>query len=249
MNLTEIKSEFQILFEDLATSGSKGLDDYEISVMLTMAQEFMVKEFAGQGLETPIQELIKVREADLADDGLQPVGLEYSKYPTALLYKGSSAMVTLQRTLIENVPDTNIGNPVGDSKQSFVPVAIVTSQVIDRMLMGAYKYPPKNLAYVVVGVAREIVYPPLKLLTAIATGNNENVNTTGAIYYRREVDYPSPIILADGLAPINGIAVETDPVLPEYIHRDIIKTAVDLAVDFYIGQPEKAIDNGSSGNK
>ena len=74
MLLTELNSEFEILFEDLATAGSKGLDDYEKSVCYTYAQDSLVKQLAEGNLLDPIKSLV---------DTFQNTGPGVSEYKQA----------------------------------------------------------------------------------------------------------------------------------------------------------------------
>ena len=44
MTTTEFSNEFDILYESIASNGAPPLDDYEKSVLLTQAQEILVKD-------------------------------------------------------------------------------------------------------------------------------------------------------------------------------------------------------------
>lgn len=43
MTVQEFRNEFDILYDDIATKGAPGLDDYEVSIFLTYAQEELIK--------------------------------------------------------------------------------------------------------------------------------------------------------------------------------------------------------------
>ena len=144
MNLRELKNEFEILFEDLATSGSKGLNDYEKSICYTYAQESLIKTLAERGNMKDIQELIKFNVDASGTSSHYRTGRKYSKVPNLLVYLDS----------------------ILKSTSKDIPAIEVPQTVISNMLASAYQYPPANLAYVVVGEDTDIVFPPLYFTTA-----------------------------------------------------------------------------------
>ena len=141
MTENELIEEFNILFEDLATAGSKGLDNYEKSICYTYAQEQIVKQLAIQGQLTHIRDLVKI------DTSL--VGtFTASKYKTG---KNIAIPPTLLQEIAYFATDTDRD----------ITGALVPQQVIDTMLSMPYHYPPKHLVYVVVGEDTNIVFFPL----------------------------------------------------------------------------------------
>ena len=216
MNLTELASEFTILFEDLATQGSKGLDDYEKSVCFTHVQEQVIKQLAQAKMLDPISTLVKFSEETTIQTSIYTTAKEFTK-------------VNSPFHVCSYFIKSNNGGDIGCIEQE--------GKFITSLLASPYKYPPKNLAYVVMGETRNIVFPPFNYdLKSLVT---------------KYVEYPSPIILSalSGEDSINGITIATDPILDKAFHRELVKLAVQYAIEIYIGQPEKQVPNDSSRNK
>jgi hypothetical protein len=205
MDSTELKDEFEILFEDLATSGSKGLDIYEKSVCYTYAQEQLVRQLMKEDLYA-ISGLIKTK--------LEPTGTQ-SEYKTGKNYPLSPSEIGI------------LGYYASSVKKD-IPATEVPQQVIDKLLLAPYQYPPKNLVYVVVGEDTNVVFLPLNF---VPTG-----------FTTRYVAYPPPIILGtlQGVT-INGLSTESPPSITEDYHRTLVEAAVQYAIKVYIGQPEKEV--------
>ena len=219
MNSKELNNEFEILFEDLATAGSKGLDGYEKSVCFTYAQDSIVKSLARQKDLVDIIELVKFNEDTVSSSSVYRNGISYKAVPKALM--------TLDHFLRSTNEDIT---------------AILTPQaIIDSMLSSAYKYPPKNLAYVVVGENIDepgfIVFPPLFF--------------TPEAFVTRFVTEPTPVILEilTGGLTIRGESSITLPMLKDSYQSELVNAAVQFAIKLYIGQPEKEAGNDGSRNK
>lgn len=213
MDLTELTSEFDILFEDLATAGSKGLDDYEKSVCYTYAQEQLVKQLAKTD-PSSIASLITVQSETTSTAGKYKTGKKYS-------------IVTGDMEILGYFASDNVKD---------IPGTEVPQQVIDKMLLAPYQYPPKSLVYVVVGEDTNEVFLPL--------------NFTATSFNTRYVSYPPPIILSTltGDDTINGIQTESLPSVSDAYMRALVNAAVQYAIKLYVGQPEKEVPDGSAGN-
>lgn len=214
MNLTELKSEFDIAFEDLATAGSKGLDNYETSVCLTKGQELLIlKLLSSKDIGNLRAVIVDDFNASKLGDSMFPGGRKF--------FVGENVLGILDRVVIN-----------GDMAISVqeVPPGVITS-----MYKSAYKYPPKNVAYVMVGENTEVVFPPLNFVIGE--------------YRYSFVKQPHMIVLENTIGP-EGVALPAfDPTLHEPMHRQIIDFAVKYAVTTYMGQPEKSTGNGNSGDK
>ncbi len=215
MNLSELNNEFDVLFEDMATAGSKGLDTYEKSLCYTYAQDQLIKGLAVKGDYRDIEHLL-----DFYSDSS---GGSPSIYRTALQYS------SVQGALVEL-------NYFLKSLNKDIPAEKVPIAFIDKMLNSAYQYPPKNIAYVVVGEDSKLVFPPLYFnITEFVT---------------RYVKLPTPIILenlAGGLT-IREISTATNPILDDRFETELIQAAVQFAIKIYIGQQEKEVSNDTGGN-
>jgi len=141
MTNAELTSEFEILFEDLATAGSKGLDNYEKSVCYTYAQEVLIRALAKSGQLEPIRSLVKVETVSV------PAG-------ASTFYKTGKDIPIAAEKFYE------VGFYGSDADKD-IPAKVVPQDVIDSMLVMPYQYPPINLVYVVVGTNAYVVFFPL----------------------------------------------------------------------------------------
>ena len=215
MILTELKDEFKIAFEDLATSGSKGLDEYEISVCLTKGQENVIYQLMQAGDMHNLSPIIDVLSLSTPiGAGVMLMG-NGSRYATP-----ENAMGILDRVV-----------KYGDD---IIGTEVVPPGVISNMFKAAYKYPPKNVAYVMVEENSETVFPPLNYLIGE--------------YVYTYIKYPRDIVL-EGVITNNVTVPASNPSLNSPLHRRIVEAAVQYAVGTYIGQPEKTLGNDNSGNK
>ena len=215
MNSTELKSEFDILFEDLATNGSKGLDDYEISVCLTKGQEIVIDALLAQQDLEKLAPLTKIQKESTSLP---------SEYATAKQYAHPvDSKRIIRRFLTSSLP-----------YQGQIPVIAPGPGPIDSMLMSPYKYPPKNLAYVIVEENTDVVFPPLTYALSF--------------YNFLYVKYPKPITIGTQL--MNGQSyTDNPPSLNTDLHRAIVEAAVNFAVKVYIGTPETPIKDAGTGNQ
>jgi hypothetical protein len=215
MLLKELNSEFGLLFEDLSTAGSKGLDDYERSICFTVAQERIITALASQKNLSEIQDLVVFN-------------IETNDSPSP--YMNSVQYNSLNESLLDL--DFSISSINKD-----IPAVRVPMLVIDNMKGTAYQYPPKDLAYVVVGESTYIVFPPLYFDVIKFT--------------TRYVKTPTPVILSalDNGDSIKGISNPTEPVLKDSYQDELVDGAVKYAIAAYIGVPEKEVQNDGTGNK
>lgn len=227
MTSSELKSEFRIMFEDLATSGSKGLDDYEMSVCLTVGQDNVIMGLVAEGNMDQLRKLIKYTETNMDPADAEIFGaISYWKVPIA-----DSVLVALDRVIrgVEVLPDTSI-------KTYGIEGVTVPPGTIAKLHSAAYKYPPKNVAYVMVGEGSDSVFPPL--------------NFPVKSHMLAHIEKPQAITIGgQPMGDLGVILVDGPPSLPSGLHRSIIKAGVEYAVGVYIGQPEKQVQDGGSGNK
>lgn len=218
MNLTELNNEFKVLFEDLATSGSKGLDDYERSLCFTYSQEDISRQLASSGVLDPISTLVKNSEETALLTSIYDTAKDVAKVSDPFFVLGYFVK----------------SNTVENSDVGATPVSMAF--INGSILSGPYKYPPKNLAYVVMGETNITVFPPFNYdLKSLVT---------------RYVEKPTPVILTSltGGDTIDGLSTPTAPVIAASYHTELVKRAVEFAVKTYIGQPEQEV-NGGQRNK
>lgn len=208
MNLTELNNEFEVLFEELATSGSKGLDVYEKSLCFTFAQTMLAKSLLK---DNQLDQLVNLIEFNVESSATP------SQYFNGQLYAASYTELGL------------LGMHLKGSNYD-IPVVAITTGDLDKLLSGPYKYPPKDLAYVVMGSDTHVVFSPF--------------NFTPTSLVTRYLRQPTPIVLENltGGLSIEGVTGATLPELPNSLHVELIGAAVNYAIKTYIGVPEKEVE-------
>lgn len=226
MLLTELNSEFDVLFEELATNGSKGLDMYEKSLCYTFAQSRIVDDLIKTKTYSFSQTLlatVNLGVTTVNDDMYGDYCKNYNTSPE--IYKVLGYVVRGKRdkeTFFTSIP----GIEVDDKK-------------INDLLTLPYKYPPKDLAYVLrvqnSGTSNKIVtavFAPFKFAI---------IDTL----FVKCILTPTPIILEDfsNGETIGGLDKGTKPILDEFLRDKLVEAAVLYAIDKYVGMPEREIPN------
>tara|TARA_R110000851_G_scaffold87648_1_gene191082 strand:+ start:37722 stop:38357 length:636 start_codon:yes stop_codon:yes gene_type:complete len=208
MLLSEINAQFDLRFENLTTAGTIGLDDYEKSICLTYGQLELVKAYAEA------EDLLHI-DGTIDFNSMTPA--TSNNYEKAYEASPLNAIKILDRTLIDTVDNTY--RIMGE---------VVPASTIREMINAPYKYPPKNVVYVLVGENAEIVFPPI----GFQVGD----------YIRRYVKYPTPVILTQlsGADSIDGLQAPTDSILSDTGQNEMITVAVAFAIETYVGQPKQS---------
>lgn len=247
MTLQEFSLEFDILYNNVTSNSAPPLDEYEKSVFLTMAQLEIVKElYSGRnqlGLAVETNEEVRQYLKSLIKENSEIPTLEnnedFSTYYRYKISKDRSSYIAILREWIEVaqsqsdvVPATNL--------YSQIPVLPVTQDNILQLVNNPFKGITKKRALRTEIDGNVYIYfqPPNK----------------GTAYTFRwtYLDMPTPIILtqlpnvvdATGnyLLKIEGVDVTTEGKecgLPTVLHRDILKRAVQLAKQTYVGQTQE----------
>ena len=217
----------QAQFGEQASRQEIALDEYEKSVLLTQAQDIVVKSYfdralntQGQGFDdTPRRQvdfssLIKIAELEeTTGDTFDERGILF-KLPTKTV--GTDTVTDVLFILNEKM--------MVDGK-SYVIVPISYKEY-DREMSKPFAQPLKKQAW--------------RLFQNQATGFDlmselipkETLNITNPVYRIRYVRRPRPIVLEnmpDGLS-IDGINTASDCELNPILHMDILNKAVELAI-------------------
>tara|TARA_R110000796_G_scaffold215461_3_gene331447 strand:+ start:1677 stop:2426 length:750 start_codon:yes stop_codon:yes gene_type:complete len=246
MTTTEFNNEFDLGYDN-ASKGAPGLDMYEKSVLLTQAQEQIVKEaYSGytpnrvsfEGSEKRRRQLSElVRDyktiSEITKFGGKPNTVDMSLIDSSQLF---ALPLDLMYIILEKV------TLEGSSSQ--VTVKPVTHDEYNVNIGNPFKQPNKRRAW------------RLDLFKAGAIQQAE-LFAIGTItqYQIRYVKKPVPIILANfeseaelqGLGlTVDGINNQTECELNTEIHRDILLRAIDLAV---LQERENVLANRINTNK
>lgn len=239
----------QAAFGDQASQREIVLDEYEKSVLLTQAQDIIVKSYfegsTGQGFDDSIRRqvdfssLIKVSdlsptEGSSSYKAFDTRGIVYD-LPKVLGGTNTEVLYILNEKLIET-KYISIGEQEVTETKEYVVVPI-NYREYDREMSKPYAQPLKKQAWRLFqnmtsgfDVKSEII-PKFNIILTSDPNHPEEGEST-LIFRIRYVKRPSPIVLEDlpsGLS-IDGKSDESPCELNPILHMDILAKAVELAV-------------------
>lgn len=230
MTTVEFSKQFDILYNNIDSNNSVGVNEYEKSVFLTKAEYEIINNYFNAKLNKPNEGIddSPKRQIDLSNLITISTPVETT---VASFYKG------VTYTLPDNIMFILNETVVADNRTlSVIPVSYMDySKVLDK----PFKYPIKNEAWRLLSnsssLTSEIIGPP-----NIALSN----------YTLRYIRRPKPIILTTlgindyiGLS-IDGITAITECELSTSLHREILQRAVELAKSAYQGDLNSAVQLG-----
>lgn len=232
MTTQEFNTEFDVLYNNIASNGAPGINEYEKSVFLTKAQNELIKAY-----------FLKVSnklQSGYDDNALQQTNfsnlivlktyqnndLEEAKYSSIANSKSvvmpKNSLFILNEQLL--VTDTN-------NKNKTLIVVPINGDAYSRLLSKPFKRPLKNQAW--------------RLDVNMESTENEQyadliptAGTTIKGYQIRYVKKPTPIILTtleDGIT-IDGEFEEMTCKLNPILHQEVLQRAVELAKASYTGE-------------
>lgn len=217
MTPTEFKNEFDLLYNNIMSDMAPGLDDYEISLFLTQAQEELVQQlYSGSGSFAGFEANERVRRnlANLLHTNTITVTTP-NKYGNYFVYSIDIANNILH-IISERVEIGSLSCCNPEDNKKWVNVAPVKYDEINKVLENPFRRPNN----------RQVL--------RMDEGTNRVKIISKASVYKYEYDWlqkPSPIIVSDLPAgfSINGVSTAQTSTLDESLHRPIIKYAVQLA--------------------
>ena len=231
----------QGMFGEQSSRGEIVLDEYEKSVLLTQAQDIIVKQyFEGGGVnggfddsarrQVDFSNLITVEEIiKEASPTLTPYDERSLIYKTPTTVTGKAKVLYILNEKI--VVSTTSGQPAVTTKRQYVVVPINYKEY-DRQMSKAYAQPLKKQAW---RLFQDGGTSALDLYSEIIPV--ENSITSGEIpkYKIRYIRRPQPIILTNldfttqADLEIDGIKTVSECELNPILHMDILNKAVELA--------------------
>ena len=219
-------------FGDAASASSIQLDEYEKSVLLTQAQDEVVKSYfdarltvQGQGFDN--SERRQVDFSNLIFEDEIPVtgtagGFDSRGYQVSLNNLTPKPLFLLNEALEVTFVNNNT-----TTKKRYVIVPIHYREY-DRVMSKAYAQPLKKQAWRIFNNAAATFDMTSEIIpiAGVATG------ATTVTYKLRYVGRPTPIILIalpDNLQ-IDGLSAKTECVLNPILHHDILNRAVEIAM-------------------
>ena len=242
------------------------LDEYEKSVLLTQAQDIIVKSYfdgslnqAGQGMDDSprrqidFSSLIRVAElepAEFDDDEKIPTfddrGIIY-KMPKRCEACGTTDVLFILNEKLTQVfsRSTSGGESEIIRKKDFVIVPISYTEY-DRKMSKPYAQPLKKQAWrlfqnkaIGFDINSELI-PRFNVTEGVIDGDTSNPINSTFIYKIRYIRRPQPIILVDlpNDLEIDGMSTESNCELNPILHTDILNKAIELAIATRGGTPQ-----------
>jgi hypothetical protein len=250
MTTKEFSMRFDVLWNNISSNQSPGLNEYEKSVVLTKAQKQLVNEYFN----------IRVDGAGGGFDGSQRRQYDFSSIIKTRkldinLTIPQDEMIDSRSKVYKLPPDyfLAVNEQMFYKNKQYVVIPIDYAEY-QRLMMKPYQYPPKRAAW--------------RLITNDSTveliGNFEGTPA----YYMRYVRTLNPIILTDlgeeygyeeseygeseeetppvPLVTIDGKYLITECELPEECHEEILERAVTLAKIIWQGETSTQAQAASS---
>ena len=230
MTLQEFNTNFDLLYNNIASNQAPGLDEYEKSVFLTNAQLELVKNYFNpkgnkyqEGFDqSPKRQLDFSTITDLMvydiTDALPNV-MKFNEDSIVFPYNDNFLFIIQElATVTDSVTRTDKN----------VNIRSITNVEYMMAMNKPYKYPFKHEGWRIIHNTDD-----RKLELLLSYGDRLKS------YKIRYIKRPTPIILTNlsslGLT-IDGISTPTDCILDEAMHAEIVQRAVELAKMSYDSQ-------------
>jgi|TARA_R110000796_G_scaffold236214_1_gene355449 hypothetical protein len=221
MTTLEFKEAFNTLYNNINSMASPGFDDYEISLLLTLAQEELVKNYNDptsnikqEGFEGSDKRRIDLKEliTDYKITG-QLSSPTYRISQESVIYQIPNNVFLIKQEQATVLLDC--GN------NRIVSVIPKTHDEYNRQIKNPFKKPNSNKVW-------RLDYNSSEPGTNIVELISSQLITE---YHMRYLKFPDPIIisnLTDGLT-INGFTSSRTSELNREVHSEIVRRAVELS--------------------
>ena len=230
MTLQEFNTNFDLLYNNIASNQAPGLDEYEKSVFLTNAQLELVKNYfnpKGNKYQEGFDQSPK-RQLDFSTITDLKVYNITDALPNVVKFNEDSIVFPYDDNFLFIIQElaTVIDSVTGANKN--VNIRSITNVEYMMAMNKPYKYPFKHEGWRIIHTTDD-----RKLELLLSYGDRLRS------YKIRYIKRPTPIILTDlsslGLT-IDGISTPTDCILDDAMHAEIVQRAVELAKMSYDSQ-------------
>jgi len=204
MTNTEFANEFDIIYENISSGNAPGLEPYEKSVILTQAQESLVRSLLAAKSYDPIADLIDTVEitSSAVTTKIDPRSVAFI-LPTDYLEISNEVVID------------------GSGQYSVIPLPYVE---YTTLMLKPYKYPRVRSAWKLLNTNDS----DAKIVEILAA-----YGITPVTYKATVVNYPTPIIFTGVTQTIRGVSAPSDTNLKDSLHPSILDHAVKLAEQYY----------------
>ena len=228
MNVNEFKTEFNLAYNNLASNQASGLDEVEISIYLTKAQNILTDALYGEfeKSEEARRKLAKlVVTARLNTVQVPEASIIYPEYTATYQPLTDIRYIINEQLKMSNQADNCV-------KDSFILVQPILHDEIDKVVNNPFRFNNKRA---------------LRLDTSYNNSNYIEILSKDkehiAYYQIRYVKNPEPIMLytyaqypndtIDGVTPPTILPTGDLGSLPKETHRQIVEIAAKLAYADY----------------
>ena len=234
----------QGMFGEQASKGEIVLDEYEKSVLLTQAQDIILKQyFEGGGVNGGFDDSAR-RQVDFSNlitveeltKEISPTITTYDE--RSLIYKTPATVTGRAKILYilneKIVVSTTIGEPAVTTKRQYVVVPINYKEY-DRQMSKAYAQPLKKQAWRLFQDNGPSGNSTIDLYSEIIPVENSIASGETPKYKIRYIRRPQPIVLTNldfttqADLEIDGVKTISECELNPIVHMDILNKAVELA--------------------
>lgn len=227
MTIQEFRSEFDLLYNNTLGEGAPGLDNYEISVYLTTAQEELIKDFY---------------------QGKTKGSFEYDEHTRRAVNElvrnyNTSSTLTTNRNLVDESKFFELPNDLMFIVNETVTLSSKTDSCVNNKIVNVK---PITHDEFMVSYRNPFRKPNKNRVWRVDLSKENSLNTVELVseydiskYNVRYIKYPNPIIISDlttdasigGLGlTINGETAVSNCELNSYLHREILNRAVELSI-------------------
>jgi hypothetical protein len=238
MTLSEFSEEFDLLYNNLTSNSAPPLDEYEKSVLLTQAQERLVRSYydAFKNATNEGFEANEERTRELATIVKNVISTSPVTDAARALKTNSRFFALATDVMYLIFEEATLSSLDLCLNGKICSIKAVKHDEYRYLINNPFKKPSESTVF-------KLNVSPTSVIELIA-----DENATVAKYQYRYLKYPSPIVLGTltGGLTINGITAATLPELPQSTHRKILDLAVQIALEA-VGNPrlqsKLAIDN------
>lgn len=237
MTAAEFKNEFNIAYNNIMSGAAAPLDDYEISVFLTKAQEEIVLSLYS-GRPSGILQIEQQEETRrYLNDLIKREKITITLDPN-IKYNGFDIYVALRPSSLWFILNEKVTNDItsGCYKGNDMIVVPLRLDDIDRITKNPFKRPNNKKAYRL-DITDTVNPHEIEILTSVP------IKDYTVVYLKK----PSPIIVSlltsltiDGLS-----AASTTFDLPTSLHRKIVIRAAEIAKSMYQGDLAQVVQLNS----